>query len=263
MKRTSQEESRLPGLFHFYWFYHQMKQEIKLIEKQKNEVSSRTEKWFFSWGIILTSIVLCILMLIAFIIPYQRSMSFNAQFHTHHKIVPVISPYNGIIKRDVFDTNNVIEPNAYLFTIFDLSGQKETSVYAKGSGYYMPNKINFRSKTYVSKNDTLFYIIPEIKNKDEVYCSAVADKFDISKLNIGDKVLINVAGYEKDSSVSGIISSIDKMPDHSGKYPFQISLEYKEIKYLSEKGMLYFDQKGKTKVKFESQRLGYKLLDFL
>ncbi|MGY0034407.1 HlyD family secretion protein [Pedobacter sp. NJ-S-72] len=168
---------------------------------------------FFSWGIILTSIILCILMLIAFILPYKNSMSFNAQFHTHHKIVPVISPYNGIIKRDVFDTNNVIQPNTFLFTIFDLSGQKETSVYAKESGYYMPNKINFRSKTYVSKNDTLFYIMPDIKNKDEVYCTAIADEFDISKLNIGDKVLIDVEGYGEDSSVSGTISSIAKAPD--------------------------------------------------
>jgi multidrug resistance efflux pump len=240
-----------------------MEEELKLIERQKNDVISRTEKWIFSWGIILTSIVLCILMLMAFILPYKNSMSFNAQFHTQHKIVPVISPYNGIIKRDVFDTSNVIEPNAFLFTIFDLSGQKETSVYAKESGYYMPNKINFRSKTYVSKNDTLFYIMPDIKNKDEVYCTAVADEFDISKLSIGDKVLINLEGYREDSGVSGTISSIAKIPDQSGKYPFQISLEYKDIRYLSEKGMFYFDQQGKAKVKFQPQKLAYKLLNFL
>jgi multidrug resistance efflux pump len=240
-----------------------MQKEIKLIERQKNDLVSRTERWMFSWGIILISIVLCILMLIAFILPYKSSMSFNAQFHTQHKIVPVISPYNGIIKRDVFDTNNLIEPNAFLFTIFDLSQQKEISVYAKQSGYYMPNKIKFRSKTYVSKNDTLFYIMPEIKNKNEVYCTAVADEFDISKLSIGAKVLINIEGYGKDSSVSGTISSIAKVPNPSGKYPFQISLEYKDIRYLLEKGMFYFDQQGKTKVKFESQKLVYKLLNFL
>ena len=127
----------------------------------------------------------------------------------------------------------------------------------------MPNKINFRSKTYVSKNDTLFYIMPDIKNKDEVYCTAVADEFDIPKLNIGDKVLIDVEGYGEDSSVSGTISSIAKTPDQSGKYPFQISLEYKDIRYLSEKGMFYFDQQGKAKVKFKPQRLAYKLLSFL
>ena len=240
-----------------------MEEELKLIENKKNDRISRTEKWIFGWGIILTSIILCVLMLIAFILPYKNSMSFNAQFHTQHKIIPVISPYNGIIKRDVFDTNNVIQPNTFLFTIFDLSGQKETSVYAKESGYYMPNKINFRSKTYVSKNDTLFYIMPDIKNKDEVYCTAIADEFDISKLNIGDKVLIDVEGYGEDSSVCGTISSIAKAPDRSGKYPFQISLEYKDIRYLSEKGMFYFDQQGKAKVKFKPQRLAYKLLSFL
>jgi len=224
-----------------------MEKEIKLIERQKND-DAPTEKWIFSWGIILTSIILCIIMLMAFIFPYKGSMSFNVQFHTQHKIVPVISPYNGIIKRDVFDTSNVIEPNAFLFTIFDLSRQKETSVYAKESGHYMPNKINFKSKIYVSKDDTLFYIIPDIKNKDEVYCTAVADEFDISKLSISDKVLINVEGYGKNFNVSGTISSIAKTPDQSGKYPFQISLEYKDIRYLSEKGMFYFDQQGKAKI---------------
>ncbi|QNK61254.1 HlyD family secretion protein [Pedobacter sp. PAMC26386] len=233
------------------------------MENEKKELGYKAERWISSWGILMSSIILSLFVPIAFLIPYKDGMSFNAQFHTQHKIVPVISPYNGIIKRDVFDINNAIEPNTFLFTIFDLSAQKETSVYAKEAGYYLPYKIKFRNKTYVSKNDTLFYIMPDIKNKGEVYCTAKADEFEISKLSIGDQVQISLERYEQEANVSGIVSSIATNPDQSGKYPFQISLDNKDIKDLSEKGMFNFDQQGKAQVNFKTQKLAYKLLSFL
>ncbi|KIO77185.1 hypothetical protein TH53_11175 [Pedobacter lusitanus] len=240
-----------------------MEKEIQLTETKKNDVTNRSEKWIFSWGAVLSALILSSLIPLAFMIPYKDSMSFNARFRTQHKIVPVISPYNGIIKRDVFDINDAITPNTFLFTIFDLSAQKETSVYAKESGYYMPYKIKFRNKTYVSKNDTLFYIMPDIKNKNEIYCTADADEFDISKLSIGDKVQVSVERYGEDFNIPGTVSSIAKCPDRSGKYPFQINLEYDDIRDLSEKGMLNFNQEGKAQVKFKTQKLGYKLLSLL
>ncbi|MBB5634854.1 multidrug resistance efflux pump [Pedobacter cryoconitis] len=240
-----------------------MEKHLKLIEKERNNVAGKAERWIFSWGIILISILLSICMLFILVTPHRDDIFFNARFHTQHKIIPVISPYSGIIKKDVFDTNNAIKPNTFLFTIFDLSAQKETSVYAKEAGYYMPNKIKFRSKTYVSKNDTLFYIMPDIKNKDEIYCTADADQSAIEKLSIGDQVLINIESYGENSDVSGTISSIAKKPDQSGKYPFQISLDYKDIRNLSEKGIFYFDQQGKARVKFKPQKLAYKLLNLL
>lgn len=232
-------------------------------KKTDNSTAGKPWKWFLNWDVVVTCGSLLLIALAALMIPYQDSLSFNAQFHTQHKIVPVISPYNGIIKKDVFDTNDVISANTFLFTIYDLSEQKETTVYAKESGYYLPNKIEFRSKTYVSKNDTLFYIMPDIKSKGEVYCTAAADRRNVSRLAIGNKVVISVARNEEVFSISGTISFISAIPDQSGKYPFQISLENKDVQNLSEKGMFYLDQQGKAQVNFETQKLAYKLLGFL
>lgn len=220
-------------------------------------------KWFFNRDVLVTCLSLLLIILAALMIPYKDSISFNAQFHTQHKIVPVISPFNGIIKKDIFDTNDAIGPNTFLFTIYDLSAQKETSVYATDAGYYLPNKIEFKSKTYVSKDDTLFYIMPDIKSKGEVYCTAAADKFNVSRMETGHKVTISVARNEEVFSISGKVSFISALPDHSGKYPFQISLEDKDVQHLSEKGMFYFGQQGKVQINFDAQKLGYKLLRFL
>ncbi|MBB5619192.1 hypothetical protein HDE69_000228 [Pedobacter cryoconitis] len=233
------------------------------LKNTDNNIAIKPWKWFFNWDVVVTCVSLLLIAIAALMIPYQDSISFNAQFHTQHKIVPVISPFNGIIKKDVFDMNDAITPNAFLFTIYDLSAQKETSVYAQEAGYYLPNKIEFRSKTYVSKNDTLFYIIPDIKSQGEVYCTAVADKFNISRLKTGSKVIISVTRDEEIFSIPGTISFISQIPDGSGKYPFQISLENKDVQHLSEKGVFYLDKQGKAQVNFETQKLAYKLLSFL
>ncbi|MBB6502470.1 HlyD family efflux transporter periplasmic adaptor subunit [Pedobacter cryoconitis] len=216
-----------------------------------------------SYSMTLTFATLCLLILITFIIPYRDSLSFKAEFHTQHKIIPVISPYNGIIKKNVFNINNAIEPNLFLFTIFDLSAQKDISIYAKEAGYYMPNKIQFRNKTYVSKNDTLFYIMPDIKSKGEVYCTAAADESNVAKLNVGNKVMISVDRDEQEFSISGTISSISRVPDRSGKYPFQISLENKDVRFISEKDMFYFNHQGKALINYKTKNLAHKLLSFL
>lgn len=261
MKRTSQG-GLAPWLVLYSGWPNRNSNLMKLKETDSAN-AGKPWKWFFNWNVVVTCLLLLLIILAALMIPYQDSISFNAQFHTQHKIVPVISPYNGIIKKDIFDTNDAIEPNTFLFTIYDLSAQKETSVYATEAGYYLPNKIEFKSKTYVSKDDTLFYIMPDIKNKGEVYCTAAADKFNVSRLEIGHKVTISVARNEEVFSISGTVSLISEIPDHSGKYPFQISLEDKDIQNLSEKGMFYFDQQGKAQINFEAQKLGYKLLSFL
>ena len=233
------------------------------LKETDNITAVKPWKCFFNRGVVVTYVSLLLIVIAALMVPYQDSISFNAQFHTQHKITPVISPFNGIIKKDVFDMNDAIVLHTFLFTIYDLSAQKETSVYAKEAGYYLPNKIEFRSKTYVSKNDTLFYIMPDIKSQGEVYCTAAADKFNISRLKTGSKVMISVARAEEVFHISGTISFISRIPDDSGKYPFQISLEHKDVQHLSAKGMFYFNQQGKARVNFETQKLAYKLLSFL
>lgn len=238
-----------------------MEKEIKLIENKTNAVISRPPNWIFRWGLMVTILAIGLLTLISFIIPYKETVLCSIKFHTQGRIVPVISPADGIIKTPLLSRNTLIDSNQLLFTV-QFPAKKEIAVYSHTSGIYMSYKLNFETGNSVLKNDTLFYIVPQVKTSADLYCSGTASLFDISKLSIGNKVSIHLERYGKDASVSGQISSISRIPDRSGQYPFLIRLNNGEIQNLSERGLIYYNQGGNAVVNYKTQKLVYKLFSF-
>ena len=237
-----------------------MEKEFKLIENKTNTIISKAPAWIFRWGLISTILSICLLIIISFIVPYKESFSCVTEFHTKYKIVPVLSPAAGILGKEIFNMQKQINPNQYLCTIQEQTEKRDFPVYSMTSGIYENYKTNLKYGTYVNKGDTLFFITPVVKSNEDLYCIGMANLFDISKITPGDKVMVSIEQYGRNLNIRGFISSISRVPDQSGKYPFYIKIQDEDLQYLMKNHLFSFKQAGKAQVIYKSQKLVYKLM---
>ncbi|MBB5646198.1 HlyD family secretion protein [Pedobacter cryoconitis] len=240
-----------------------MEKKIKLIDDKTNIILSRPPGWIYRWGMVVTIASVCLLIFLSFVIPYKESISCKVKFTTTQQIMPVVSPVDGIISEKTFYENKGIKANQLLFTIYDVSQKKYVDIKSPHSGLYMTSQYNFTEKTYVKKNDTLFYIAPEITSNKDLYGTASVNAFELSKLKIGNQVQLSIEQFGKVINVFGRISFISRIPNHKGDYPFYILLDNKDIQYLTSHQLIYFNQAGTAQVNYRNQKLVYKLFNFL
>ncbi|CAM3982187.1 HlyD family secretion protein [Pedobacter westerhofensis] len=240
-----------------------MEDKIKLIDDKTNMILSRPPGWVYRWGVAVTITSVCLLLFLSFVIPYKESITCKVKFRTTQQILPVLSPVDGFVGEHPFYKNKAIKANQFLFTIYDVSNKEYIDLKAPHSGLFMPAEYNLRGKTYVKKNDTLFYIVPQIKDNRDLYAAASVNAFELSKLNPGNKVQLSISQFGKVIDLFGSVSFISRIPDQKGNYPFFILLENKDIRYLSAGKLIYFNQTGTAEVTYRTEKIFYKLFNFL
>lgn len=241
-----------------------MDEEIKLIQAKVNDIISRPSSWFFNWGIIVTFSTLALLVLVSFVIPYREQLSCKVIFNTRHELYAVKSPATGIIKNLTLNPKDKIKNGRQLLMIQESPSGKMVPLIAAVSGYYSRSKNELQVNDRVHQYEILFNIAPDITDDNELYAVGYLDKFEISKLTIGNPVSLTIEEYNKQIEISGYISSISNYPAPSHrKYPFYITLNKNDIAYLQKSKAFYFNMNADARINYKNQKIARKVFDFL
>jgi multidrug resistance efflux pump len=238
-----------------------MEDEIKLIHQKVNDIISKPSRWFFNWGIVITFFTILLLISVSFVVPYKEQLNCKLYFLTRHDIVQVKSRASGILEKYEIKPDRKISKGDQLAQI--KSGDNNLmSITSPVNGFCLRTRFEPRIGDSVKHGGTILYILPDITEKDELYCVGYLDKFDISKLNVGNKVTISIEQYNKQMVVNGVISSISNYPARNNTYPFYVSLHAGDVTELKQENSFYYKMSANAQIIYKTEKLADKFLSF-
>jgi multidrug resistance efflux pump len=238
-----------------------MEDDINLIHQKVNDIISKPSRWFFNWGIMVTFCTLLLLVSVSFVVPYKEQLNCRLYFATKHDIVQVKSNASGILRKYEIKPDRKITKGDQLAQISS-GDNKLVSITSPVNGFCLRTSFVPRIGDSVQHGGTILFILPDITEKDELYCVGYLDKFDISKLNVGNKVTISIEQYNKQIIVNGVISSISNYPAKKNFYPFYVSLHAGDVTELKQENSFYYKMSANAQIIYKTQKLANKFLSF-
>jgi multidrug resistance efflux pump len=238
-----------------------MEDEIKLIHQKVNDIISKPSRWFFNWGIVVTFFTILLLVSVSFVVPYKEQLTCKLYFSTRHDIVHIKSNATGVLQQYEINPDRKISKGDMLAQI-STAGNKIAAITSPINGFCLRTRFEPRIGDSVKNGATILYILPDITEKDELYCVGYLNKFDISKLNVGNKVTISIEQYDKQFVVNGVISSISNYPARNNTYPFYVSLQAGDVAELNQENSFYYKMSANAQIIYKTEKLANKFLSF-